>query len=376
MEEIRVLHIMNGAATGGISKVVLGICQRLVDMNYRFDIAIDDPKIGYSGYKLQELGCKLVVIPRRRQIIEYIRAIKTLVQNNNYDFVHIHVNESSTFPLFLTKIYGKKKVFVHMHTARKPKGVRDIINFLMLRISTSLLADKLIACSTEAGKAMYGERLCKRKEFCICKNYIDADKFSFNDRSREVIRNEINCDSETLLIGCVGNLREEKNHIFAIKIFEKLIENNDNAKLVIVGEGDKRGELLEYIADCRLDNKVFLVGNKDNVSDYLSSFDCCLMPSLYEGFGIAALEAIASGLPVIASEAITKDLNVFDNISYLSLEEDASEWAKKILLKSKNVSDRSVAVKIVKEKGFDYSSSKSDYRKMYEKANAVDVGDF
>lgn len=368
MEKIKVLHIMNGAATGGISKVVLGICQSLINVNYIFDIAIDNPEIGYSGHKLQELGCKLIVVPRRRQIVEYCRTLKVLIQNNNYDCVHIHLNESSTLPLMLTKIYGQKKVFVHMHTARKPKGIRDLINFFMLRIVSNIFADKLIACSTEAGKSMYGKQLCNKQSFIICKNYIDADKFSFSEKARNKTRNELKCNPQTLLIGCVGCLREEKNNRFSVEVFEKILEYNNDAKLVFVGDGDRKKELLEYISTNNLADKVILVGNKNNVTEYLSGIDCFLMPSLYEGFGLAALEAIASGLPVIVSEAITKDLAVFDNISYLSLKDKPDNWAKKILScsNSSRNKDRNIAATTIKEKGFDFSNSQYDYEKMYK----------
>lgn len=365
MKRLKVLHIMNGAATGGISKVVLGICQSLVDENFSFDIAIDNPEIGFTGHKLRDLGCRIIIIPRRREISSYCKAIKKLVQNNRYDFIHIHLNESSTLPLILTKIFGQKKVFIHAHTARTPKGLRDHINFFALRLFGGLLADKLIACSTEAGKSMYGARLCSKSSFTICKNYIDADKYLFNSKIREQIRGELGCNKDTLLIGCIGTLREEKNNIFSVKVFEHVLDYNVNAKLVFVGDGNRRNELVEYISNRGLNDKVILVGNKENVTEYLSSFDCFLMPSLYEGFPVAALEAIASGLPVVLSDTITKDLCVFTNIYYLSLNTSPQEWAKTINLIVNGRSERSIGVSRVKEKGFDYSSLKSDYISIY-----------
>ena len=365
MKKLKVLHIMNGAATGGISKVVLGICQSLVDENFSFDIAIDDPNIGFNGYKLKELGCKIIIIPRRREISSYCKAIKQLVRDNSYDIIHIHLNESSTFPLILTKMLGHNKVIVHAHTARKPKGLRDHINFFALRLFSVLLADKLIACSSEAGKSMYGDRLCSKASFTICKNYIDADKYLFNSKIREQIRGELGCNKDTLLIGCIGTLREEKNNIFSVKVFEHVLDYNVNAKLVFVGDGNRRNELVEYISNRGLNDKVILVGNKENVTEYLSSFDCFLMPSLYEGFPVAALEAIASGLPVVLSDTITKDLCVFTNIYYLSLMESPKEWAKTINLILNNQNERSKGVSTVKEKGFDYSSLKKDYLEIY-----------
>lgn len=365
MKKVRALHIMNGAATGGISRVVLGICQILVDENYAFDIAIDNPEIGFSGYKLQELGCNLIIIPRRRQLIQYYKSMKELVRKKNYEYIHIHLNESSWLPLILTRMFGCKRVFVHMHTARKPEGIKDTFNFFFLRVFSGLLAEKLIACSTEAGISMYGERLCKKRSVIKCKNYIDAEKYLYNKDSRDKIRNELGCNSETLLIGCVGMLREEKNNIFSVKVFERVLDYTMNTKLVFVGDGTKRSELMEYISKHGLNDKVILVGSKNNVADYLSSFDCFLMPSLYEGFGLAALEAIASGLPVVLSDAITKDLNLFDDVYYQSLKAEPAEWAKIIISLKNNCKDRSMAAETVKEKGFDYFSSKSDYQTMY-----------
>lgn len=365
MKKIRVLNIMNGAGTGGISRVVLGICQSLINEGYSFDIAIDNPEIGYSGEKLIELGCNIKIIPRRRNIIEYCKTIKQLVKKNNYDYIHIHLNESSTLPLILAKLFGCKRVFVHMHTARTPKGIKDKFNFLLLRVVSRYLADKLIACSTEAGKTMFGEALCKKRSFVLCKNYINAEIYSYNLASRNRVRNELECNNNTLVIGCVGTLREEKNNIFSVEVFENILKYKNDAKLVFVGDGNRRNVLMEYIKDHGLSDKVILKGNTNNVPDYLSSFDCLLMPSLYEGFGLAALEATASGLPVVLSDAITQDLSVFENIKYLSLRTEPKVWANTIISLTEKQYDRSHAVEIVKEQAFDFSSAKGDYKALY-----------
>ena len=103
-----------------------------------------------------------------------------------------------------------------------------------------------------------------------------------------------------------------------------------------------------------IDNDVLFLGVRKNVEDYLSAADCYVMPSLYEGLPVAAIEAQCSGLPSIMSTNITNEVVLTDNAKQISLYMPVSEWSNKIL-KYKDM-PRVDGSQIVAENGYDVHS--------------------
>lgn len=98
----------------------------------------------------------------------------------------------------------------------------------------------------------------------------------------------------------IGELNENKNHQIAINAL-KLLQNSE-IYYTICGDGTKREELKKLISELHLEQRVFLAGYQDEIAPYLQSADCFVFPSIREGLGMAALEAMAMGLPVIAAD--------------------------------------------------------------------------
>lgn len=99
----------------------------------------------------------------------------------------------------------------------------------------------------------------------------------------------------------IGRLDKQKDHKTLIYSFHKLLKNHPQINLTIYGEGPERSNLEQLIQDLHLEGKVFLPGLTQNVDAVLENADLFVFPSLYEGFPNALCEAMAAGLPVIAS---------------------------------------------------------------------------
>lgn len=100
----------------------------------------------------------------------------------------------------------------------------------------------------------------------------------------------------------IGRLIEQKNHKALIISFKKVIGVNSKAKLLIIGEGHKRDELEKLILYLGLSENVFLLGTRKNVHPYLKKSNCFVFSSLWEGFGLVIIEAMAMGLPIISTD--------------------------------------------------------------------------
>ncbi len=139
----------------------------------------------------------------------------------------------------------------------------------------------------------------------IIPNGIELSKFQSNSQRRIESRNSLGLSEDELLILCVGRIADEKGHSVLIEAFRKLLSMekcSQKVRLGIVGDGPLKETLEKANGDLVRTGKLVFYGHANDVSKYLSASDIFVLPSFYEGFGIAALEAMAAGLPVIASE--------------------------------------------------------------------------
>ena len=110
-----------------------------------------------------------------------------------------------------------------------------------------------------------------------------------------------------IVVGHVGRLSSEKNQAFAIEVLRELRRRGCDAILLLVGEGEDRDKLYELAKQAEVDEAVVFYGISDDVGGLCSAMDIFIFPSLFEGFGIAVLEAECSGLPVICSDGVPRE---------------------------------------------------------------------
>lgn len=138
-----------------------------------------------------------------------------------------------------------------------------------------------------------------RKIMTIC-NGVDLARFAC-PQSRLLARSKLGFSDEEFVIGTVGRLDRIKNHASLIQVFPDLIAEYPRLRLVIVGSGPCFSSLESLIKKLDLAGRVRLAGEKDDVLPLMQSFDVFVLPSLFEGISNTVLEAMACGLPVIAT---------------------------------------------------------------------------
>lgn len=136
-------------------------------------------------------------------------------------------------------------------------------------------------------------------------NGIDTTKFSPNQNKGVADRAAAPDKNNRLVIGTVGRLDPIKDHLTLLRAFEfalrRRVPSDQEVHLVIVGAGEMRQELLDYVGKGQLDTYVTIAGASDDVAQWLRRFDIFVLPSLNEGISNTILEAMATGLPVLAS---------------------------------------------------------------------------
>lgn len=308
--------------------------------------------------KFKDLGCILVHLPsRKKDVLKYFIELKKFIKQNKIQIIHAHGNSSTLGIEMVAALFGGcSKRIAHSHNTKCDSKIANILLKPIFRVTYT----DALACSLEAGKWLFGN-----KEFIVLKNGREIGSYLFSLNERKKMRKELNLEDE-LVIGHVGGFFEQKNHIFLIEIFKEVHEIYPNSKLFLIGDGPLKKEIEENVIGN--ENDVKFIGTTDRVSNYLQAFDVMVMPSLFEGLPLVAIEWQINGLPCVISDTITKDCDITGLVRFESLENNPSVWANDILKMSiKN--DRSdisaISAKKAKENGYDIVDSVDILRRIY-----------
>ena len=157
----------------------------------------------------------------------------------------------------------------------------------------------------------------------------------FNKEKRNEIRKKLKIDENIILVGHIGRFVTQKNHEFLIDVFNEIIkkrkQENFDSKLILIGQGNLKENIIEKIKYLGLQDYVIFTGQTTNVSDYYNAMDIFVLPSLYEGLPVVGIEAQANGLLCEFSTDMTNETKVLNTTKFISLKETPKIWAEMIL---------------------------------------------
>lgn len=355
----RVLCIVSSLDTGGAETMMMKLF-RTFPSKYKMDFIVSTPN-GFYEKEVFSLGGKIYRVPLRTEHpIKTFFAIKNVVQKNNYNIIlKLCDTPKGYFDLVAAKCGGAKKLCVRSCNASANIGkmgmlICNIIRPLFNKIATVKLAPSLLAA-----EFTFGKKEISKGNVHILHNGINLEVFHYSDDARKNIRNEFGIPEDEFVVGHVGRFNKQKNHFFLIEVFEELKKSKPNAKLLLVGEGELKSEVMQCLATKKLIDSVIFAGVRSDIPDMLSAMDVFLFPSLYEGMPNTIIEAQAVGLPCIISDTITRDANVTGLVKYVSLRETKAKWADNCIDSNKKTA--SVVKKRMIENGYDIESVTKEF---------------
>lgn len=353
---LKILHVATTPlGYDGVTNVIL---------SYLDNIDIEQDILATRGVnpemkkKIEKRSNLLFEIPyRNNHPLKYIKEMIKLNRREDYDIVHIHGNSGTmVVDLLAAKLSGVPSRIVHSHnTTTNYKYVHKLLKPLL-----SVLATEHLACSEEAGEWAFNN------DFTVIKNGIKTDDFIFNQEQRSIYRKSLGLNND-FVIGHVGHMSYQKNQEFLLDIFQEILKKDPNSKLVLVGDGKNKDNLIEKSKIIGVHSKTLFVGRRDDVNNIMQAFDVFVLPSRYEGLGIVNIEAQASGLKCFVSDRVPKEAKISNNIEYLSLSESPKKWAEKII---DNIDYERLNMKeVVYDVGYDIKQSTEKLKKIYIKNN-------
>ena len=146
----------------------------------------------------------------------------------------------------------------------------------------------------------------KKNLFIKMPDVITTKDLSVKDTSKLKtgnIRKKYNIEDETILIGSSGRIVWQKGYDQLLSLLEKHDFNNKKLHFLIAGDGSLRETLISDLKEKKLESYITFIGNIKNIPEFLSALDIYIQPSVTEGFPLSVLEAMATGLPIICSDA-------------------------------------------------------------------------
>ena len=350
--------------SGGIESLLTSVLLK-ADVS-EFEIDVVAAKIGESIFKapLEAIGVTFRELSGKVRSAKNRELFKELVAEREYDVIHFNLFQGFS----LGYIHAAKKCGVpvriaHAHGGGLRKTATRPLKLLLHRIGRALWlkdATSLLACSDEASDFLFARRADE-----IVKNGIDTEKFIFSENKRRSVRERLGLSSEPC-VGHVGRLSSEKNQTFLLNVHKSLTKLVPDAKLLLVGDGPMREELVKAANELGLGDSVIFYGTSSEVEGLMCAMDAFAFPSIKEGLGIVAIEAQCSGLPVICSDGVPAAASVTPLVQTIPLALGEEAWASALASVLRDGRERRSQGEIIREAGFDSESTSRQIFKYYK----------
>lgn len=343
---MRVLQIVPTLThNGGIESCILNYYRKLCSHNICFDFIVNGDTDLLLEEEINDYGGMVYKLPvfKLKNICNIIENATQIMKKNNYDIIHCHGANMAFMYFSIAKKVGIKNRILHSHQSMyADKLMHKWRNVPLIKIG-KMLSTEYAACSKIAGDFLFGDN-----PYMLINNAVDVAKFTFNPNKRDELRNKHKLDDK-ILIGQIGRFTEQKNHFFTLDLLKKLDEKNKGKyKLLLFGDGSLKKSIQDKINFLGLENDVIFMGIHDDMNDYYNMLDICVLPSLYEGLSLAAVECQCNGLLLFMSENVAKETKIISSAKILKLDIDI--WNKEVTCANLN---RNNEFNKIRDAGFD-----------------------
>jgi glycosyltransferase involved in cell wall biosynthesis len=312
----RILHVTNSLGTGGAERLLVDIA-RLIDRGrFSMSVCCTGPD-GPAREALERAGCDVTVLDRTRRssvllplfcadVLRIAAGIVRTIRKVRPHVVHSHLEANYIAP-YCAKASGVRGVVSSFHSsvlfARRGKySLRNAARRAVLR-GVGRTADFLVAGSRFAAASAAAACGVPGDRVRVIHNAVDVSLMERTPASPR-IREELGLAKETRLVATLGTLKEPKNHGLLIRGMSLLCRERSDVACLIIGRGPEEyvKKLIALRDQLGLESKVFLLGYRRDAYAILKACDLMVLPSLWEGLPVAALEAMACRVAVLLSD--------------------------------------------------------------------------
>jgi glycosyltransferase involved in cell wall biosynthesis/protein-tyrosine-phosphatase len=258
---------------------------------------------GVLARKLRQLSIPVTIIDERQYgPFARTRIMATFLRNHHVDIVHTHRYNDTVVGAAAAALAGVPGLIRTFHGLREPLPLWSRIKFsgyeMLERAALRFRADAVIAVSGHIAHELRHSRLVL--PLVEIHNGLDFDNVAPR-RSRELVRQELRIDADAFVIGTVGRLTPVKDQATLLYAAQAARSQHPNLAVLVVGDGPLRHKLRALAADLGIDDACVFTGSRTDVYDLIAAADVFVLSSLSEGIPMSILEAMALGVPVVAT---------------------------------------------------------------------------
>ncbi|MEH6552221.1 MAG: glycosyltransferase [Pseudomonadales bacterium] len=331
----KILHIVPSVSAGGIESLVLSLLEAIDRDKYIFELAVFNPHYPIHQDRIEELGAKVHFIGdagggtsvwskigwRIRAILNY----SILIFTNKYDVLHCHNYSNFFLYVLLATVRGIPVRIVHSHSGGAARNTYSglIMTKLRRKLAFTRLVTHRVGCSKVAANWIFGTV----DRVKIIYNGIDLDRFSIN----RMLGKKRECREEGgKELVHIGRFSKQKNQLFMLNIFREIANIEDGYNFSIMGYGDLEDRLRCRVRELNLDDRLTFLRFDADVPGVLKDMDGFVLPSLWEGLPICAIEAQCAGVTTFLSDSVSKEVDI-GMAQYISLDRSPAFWARYIV---------------------------------------------
>ncbi len=335
----RVLHMLNYLGNGGTEKYIYSLAKKLHGRTCEFYIAYSQDGPGRGAF--EELGVRMLPLQMISPFdIRAALRLKKMCRDLSIETVHTHFLRENYIGA-LSKMAGNKVRLINTrHMLLENTRQVVLANRIFTRFNSSI-----IAVSRHVLDSLINEGI-REDKISMIHNGVDPDEWTGSGQPADnCFRKNLGIDSNELLITSDSRFSPEKGHDFIIEVIRYFNENlqeysltDKKCRFILAADGPLLGEIKEKAKEYSLENSIIFTGYVNNVKELLKNSDIFIAHSKSEAFGIAILEAMASGLPVIttASGGTAEIVNEEYNNGILVDFGDVKSYADSIALLASN----------------------------------------
>jgi glycosyltransferase involved in cell wall biosynthesis len=290
-----IAHLLSSFGMGGQERVALDLASgQRASGHVVHAISLAPPPDGPLAQDFRARGVSVHTVPKRAGVDLMLPfRLAEVLRDAEVTVLHTHNPQ----PLFYGALAAKLARCAIVHT--KHGANPDTGRRLWVRRATGRLADAYVAVSEKTATVARDKSECRRSQLHVIDNGIDLSRFSPDPGAYAAVRDELGIPSSARIVGTVGRLAREKAHSILVEAMAPLLSGERH--LVIVGDGPERAALEALVGRLSHAASVHLLGERRDVPRLLSAFDMFVLSSTTEGLPLVLPEAMASGLPVVAT---------------------------------------------------------------------------
>jgi glycosyltransferase involved in cell wall biosynthesis len=291
------LHLIHHLHYGGAERLLADLLPSLASHGVDAQVACLNDR-GPLYDEIRRRGVPAHFIGRRRGLdLAAVWRLRRLLREQRIDVLNTHGLSAALWGPLAAAAARTPRVVVTVHSV--PGWIQPRKQYLLGRLLHPL-TDRFVAVSESARRSLIEKQNVRPESICVIHNGLRFERFCRSTAVAED-RRRLGLEAEGFLVGMVGRCKPEKGGSTWVRVLAELARANADVRGVLIGDGSERAVWQGLARKERVADRIRFVGARSDVTPWLAVLDVLVCPSVQESFGLAALEAQAAGVPVVAT---------------------------------------------------------------------------